>query len=215
MPGKSKKGFFGKKRCTTYGEVADKALKGVMFLKGLINSELYTYTSTYNNTGCNTNGSVTNVTAIPQGDNADDRTGNSIFVKQCKMNLLFRIDPSGTEYNTNVRVMLVRDRQQVADAIPGIGSVLAQTTQYNVLIAGPNIGNKGRFTILYDRVFNLSDAKPSKHVKWTVNMKSHVRFNGTAGTDIQKNGLYWMMVSDSIVSNVSVHGDIRIKYHDN
>ena len=49
-------------------------------------------------------------------------------------------------------------------------------------------------------------------------MRSHVRYNGTSSTDIQKNGLYLIISSDQSDASTTeplVDYVVRVNYHDN
>jgi len=136
------------------------------------------------------------LTNIAQGNGATERVGDSVMVSSINVRGQIRFN-STAEYNA-LRFIIFRDNQTVADTTPSITQVLDQANPNGLM----NMANVGRFTILYDRTFNVSAVKnPQINFKCYIPLRLKVRYNGTAGTDIQKNGL-WMMAT----SHDDVHG---------
>ena len=78
-----------------------------------------------------------------------------------------------------------------------------------------NRDNMGRFTILLDKQLNLTANTSAIMVKEMVPLNFHARYNGTASTDIEKNGVYLMLVSSDNTNQVGVVGVCRVAYYDN
>lgn len=195
-------------------QLAAKAWKGVRYIRGLVNSERFHKDFNY---GAGTNvpntGIVTNITGITQGDSDIGRTGNSILLRDITYRFKFEINPSVAS-NTTILLMLVRDNQQISDTNPGITDVLTTSTCESLLA----LGTLGRFSVLSRKLYTLTPAtggKPCVEVKGYMNLQKHVRYNGAASTDIQKNGHYLMMLSSETSNYPTLVGTIRISYHDN
>lgn len=195
-------------------QVADfayNAWKGVNYIKGLVNSELLEYTvDTSNNP--TTNGSIVSLVAIAQGDDVSGRTGNSIFVK--KILLRGYVTQNASATNTLCRIIIFMDKQQVADTIASVTDVLTTSTMDSLL----NVNNFGRFTILMDKVYAMSSANGNirpftNTIKFAKGV--HVRYNGSATTDIQKNGIYIMFISTESTNTPTIQWNSRTFYHDN
>lgn len=201
--------------------LAKKAYQGLKYIKTLVNSELYKYDtiSTPNTaiTGSGYNASFVDI-AIGDGDNA--RTGNSILVKGVRLTGSFRNNTTSPVPWTRVRVMIVRDTQEVADTLYPSVSDLLENTGASICLSPLNSNTVGRFTVLYDKVFTLDTLnKPQGIVKAYCPINKHVRYNGSGNTDIQKGNIFYMIICDN--TNVSYNNPVleqiqtRTYYHDN
>lgn len=191
-------------------KLAYTAWKGVRYLKGLVNSELLCLDAPSTGTISNI-GSLTHICNIAQGDGVAGRTGNSLLAKTIYIKMQITKEPA-VEF-TRVRLMLVRDNQQITDTAPTIANVLGTT---DILNAPLNVETLGRFTVLYDRVFNLTSDKPIMNPRvYLKNLNTHVRYNGPLGTDQQKNAYYWIQIADQPTLVPDYVRFIRFRYHDN
>lgn len=190
------------------GQLAVKAWRATRYLKGLVNSEMFhneiTTSASINNTG-----TVYSLTNISQGDSTTTRTGNSILVRNLLKRIRFTKNASAT--TTFVRCVLFQDKQQVGDTSPAITDLLASAT----VDAPLNLNTLGRFKILYNKTIVLNTNSPQWHKESYHKMYTHVRYNGTAGTDIQKGGLYIMFISDQPTNAPTLDMWLRLGYHDN
>lgn len=191
-------------------QLAGKAWSGVKYIKGLVNSEMYSLENSASGSTISTTPTVIHITATGSGDGESNRTGNSIYVKSYFIRGGFVIDPDiPTSF---VRMVIVRDTQQVGDTAPAFNDVFSSNSCFSVV----NDTTKGRFDILCDRVYTLDNSgKRNIAFKCYIPMRSHVRYNGTATTDIQRNGLYLMFISDQPTDTVSYSYGDRLRYHDN
>lgn len=219
---RSRKGYGFPKKSTVSNAMywAKAAWKGVKFIRGLVNSEMYHFDTQLVGAEILSDGLYAgHLTAIPNGDGDGARTGNSVYVKGCHIRGTIVHDPQGLD-NQRIRVMVVVDTQQIADTVPtpsvwlsGAGGVYVQ--------AHLNQVNLGRFTVLYDKQFVVGSATSgiASLVNFEINlpMAMHVHFNSTAGTDIQKNGIYIGAVSDEATTTEgpALSYNARLSYHDN
>lgn len=194
-------------------QVASAALRGVNYLKGLVNSEKFKhdFTGTPN---VDWSGTVVSLTSISQNDTDTGRTGNSIFVRSLYIRGQVVINASATS-SEFVRIMIFIDKQQVGDTAPTAADVLETTSNINAPNSPLNLQTVGRFTLLRSFQLSVNPEKPS--VQWKVNipMRHHVRYNGTTANDIQRGGLYMLMISDNSSDLPQVRYYGRISYHDN
>jgi len=190
--------------------VAKSAYRGVKYIKGLVNSELYKFDTTASAISVNTTPAVAHVSNLGAGDGEGQRTGNSVLAKSLTWNGTITVDAAGS--TTNVRMVIVRDKQQIGDSSPSYTDIFESSNVYSLL----NRNTVGRFDILYKRDFALV---PAGNASWnfliTVPMQEHIRYNGTGGGDIQKNGLYIIYISDRSTGNPSMNYATRLSYHDN
>jgi len=191
---------------------AKAAYTGFRYIRGLVNSEMFhtdlalTLGSAQNN--------IHHITGLAQGDGVSGRTGNSILAKTYSMNGYMYIAPTQTT-NTRVMLALVLDKQQVEDTTPNIGSIFVDPVDPSTLL---NSSNLGRFSILWRKQYTLdaiTAGTPAKQVKCFKRLGFHVRYNGTTNTDIQRNGLYLVMITSEPTLYPTIKMNVRFSYHDN
>lgn len=189
------------------------ASKNFGYLKSMINSEKH----------CHTVDALTEITSTPQvvncfrisqGDQINQRTGQSILIKSVQLKGLL----TSTASNPNwVRILLVLDKQTISDSTAALSDILDVST--NTYFTAPlKVDNFGRFKILYDRQFMFNDAS-NQYKKLNVFKKfkqHHVRYNGTGTGDIQKGDMNFFLVSQNGTPNgVDFDYFMRTRYHDN
>ncbi|UOF78301.1 capsid protein [Circoviridae sp.] len=195
-------------------QLARKAVKGVRYLKGLVNSEMLHQDFSYSaGTNITNTGFITNITALSQGDSSSTRTGNSILLRSIYYRFKIEINPSVTS-NTTITMLLLKDKQQTSDTSPLPGDILSSLRTEAMI----NLDYAGRFKILKRKTFYLTPSSGGQPVKEIVGYRKvydHVRYNGTASTDIQKNGYYLLFISSENTNYPTIQGTTRIGYHDN
>lgn len=192
-------------------DLASAAYSGVKYLRGLVNSELYSLDNQSTASNLLTTGAVVHLTAVAQGDGDGARTGNSIYVRSVNMRLACAWASAGNAGQI-VKWALVEDTQQIGDTTPGFTDIYDN----NNVVAHLSETTKGRFTIHKTGNLVLSVNNPRELVQCQLTLRHHVRYNGTVGSDVQKGGLYLVLVSDQSSSNgPSIVYDVRVSYHDN
>lgn len=157
-----------------------------------------------------TTGLVFNLADVAQGDTLNLRDGNQMKVIYVGGRIQFTQNASATQ--TFVRYIVFRDLQQVASTIPPAASILQSLNTNSFL----NQDNLGRFRILVDKTITLSSAGSTlRYVRVNLPMSSSVRYNGTAATDLQKNGLYIMVIASEATNLPSLTASMRIRFVDN
>lgn len=143
-----------------------------------------------------------------QGDTQVDRTG--IEINALYMNIKYHVlwDTAGT--GGAMTVWLIKDMQQAADTTPVIADVL-ETTFFSGL---PNWNNRKRFKILSKKSFYQDTSKAEVMTEFTQKLNFKVTFNGPLNTDIQKNGIYFIAVSNEAVNVPSLRITKRLVYTD-
>lgn len=157
-------------------------------------------------------GNVLNLVPIAQGDGISQREGNAIRLKSLTMRHAFQHNIAG-DINQFVRVILFCDKQQIADTSPSVTDVL-ETASY---LAPYSLASKGRFSILHDKYFRLN-ANTHNGLAMTKKRKMTqlVRYNSSATTDIQKNGIYILLISSQATANYPADEfQTNVKYIDN
>ena len=148
-----------------------------------------------------------NLANIASGDTGILRDGDQICVKSLYFRYYVTQHVSATK--SIIRLVLVKDNQQVADSSP------AWTDIYESASITSHLNNEtaGRFTILMDRVHTLGD-RPLVAGSAYKKMNHIVRYNGAAFTDIQKGGLYFFAISDEPTNVPSVVWSNRLSFTD-
>lgn len=194
-------------------QLAQAAWNGVKYIRGLVNSEVYRLDGSISG-NADTTGFVVPLMAVAQGDGDGARTGNSILAKSLQIRVSVARAGANTSVANTVGMMIVRDNQQVADTSPTIAQVLESVDPRAFL----NSDTVGRFSILKRKTFDLDlNGNGGSVFNWykTWQFGHHIRYNGTAGTDIQREGLYLMVVGTEPTNAPSVNGFFRLSYHDN
>jgi len=165
------------------------------------------------------------VSGIAQGDTLSTRTGNTINVVSLAIRGAFNYAADAPSSGF-CRLLVVVDRQQDADTDPAPGDIIDDAVfDANPVVNLPNLDTLGRFTILHSSPLMClrrmaldtdnaiaATASPSFEYNWSGNIK--VSFNGTAGTDIQKNGIYFIILTDAAGNTLDFSGVSRIGYTD-
>lgn len=202
-----KRGFLYRKYSPM--QLARSAYKGVRYLKGLVNAEKKKFDSS-DSYAIGTTAVSRHFTGIAQGDGDNSRDGNSILCKGLSLRGLLTIHASAG--NTQVRLVIVMDKQQVADSLPTMANVLAGNSIQSFL----NKDTVGRFQILYDKVHLLdNNTRTQQFVKIWLPIDKHIRYNGTTSGDIQKNGLHIVQVSNEATNTPTITWTSRVYYYDN
>lgn len=192
--------------------LAWQAYKATKYLKGLVNSEMAHKDNSFSLGSAQSK--IFSFVNIAQGDSASDRTGNSILVRNLYVRGTMEINTSVTG-DTRICLMLVKDTQQVGDTTPSVSDIVTSSTDPDTLLA---TGTFGRFKVLWRKNYALTPVSGGRNVVslskyWKV--YDHVRYNGSANTDIQKNGYYFVVITSENVNYPSVNFNARAGYHDN
>ena len=203
-----KTGFFNKKY--SISQMASSALRGVSYLRGLVNSEMLKLDTAF--TGGVGGGSLTSIVPLTQNDSASGRTGNSVFVRSVNWKGSVSRTTAGNAVQV-IRFGVLMDTQQLGDTTPSYTDVFSADNPYCHL----NASTVGRYKILSTKTVIL-DTVQKLGIPFEINlpMKHHIRFNGTASSDIQKGGLYIYACSDQASANYPTFAsEARLSYHDN
>lgn len=206
-------GRFGSKALAAYSKpsvsgIAKAAWSGVKYLRTLVNSEVHKLDH-QSTTTVSTSGGIIHLTDIVQGDADSTRTGNSVLVSGINIDLRMVKHASAT--TSFMRVIIFQDNQQVADTTPSVTDILA-TPNFNDFLSRTTVG---RFKILSSRVYNFEANNVIRTYKKYFKISHHVRFNGTQSTDIQKGGIYLLVISDQVTNVPSLVYNTRTYFHDN
>lgn len=200
------------KKYSTY-DIAKKALKSAMALRRLVNVEIKKYDTYSAVANISTTGSIWPLHDMQQGDTSSQRNGLSI--KPLSLLIKMQVFNNSTAGTTVTRVLLIKDLQQVADTNPSVSDIL-DTTLVNAAYAPLNDLTVGRYKVIRDLKVTLDVARSNrKDVNLYEKLFGHIRYNGSASTDIQKSGYYLVVVSDQATNYPSISWNSRLSFADN
>lgn len=213
---KTNKKRYTKKRAPTswynkkysVGDMAAVAYKGVKTLQGIINSEKH-FTNTVLSHNTSTSAYFSHLSAIGQDDSITGRTGSSILMKSLTGTIWLK--QNSLAEASIARVIIFLDLQQVADTNPTLSTLLEGNYQSQLAIA-----SLGRYQILQDSMITLDNvSKKQSLIKVNQRFDHHIRYNGSSASDIQKGGLYMLLLSNESAYSVSTDVNLRIGFYDN
>lgn len=192
--------------------LANKAFEGVKFLKGIINSELHKRDFVQGGFNIpNSTQPVQLLNGLSQGDTVSTRTGNSLLMKHISIRGYINFDTLGSSNSTIVKYWVVVDQQQIGDTNPVFSDIFSNNDVLSLL----NSSTVGRFKILKTGLCIRDLNVNQKQVNIDIPLNMHTRFNGTASTDIQKNGIYLCWTSNQSTALPTASYLTRISYYDN
>lgn len=192
---------------------ANKALAVAQSVRRLVNVE-YKSVPTVLTADPNSTGTVQNLTAVAQGNDQDERSGNKIRLKRIVVKGTVEIHASGE--TSRVHIVVARDNNG-STTIPSITDLY---TSADALQKGvPKLGDpqsNSRFSILMDKMILVNDVARNQHyVNFSRTLDSHCFFSGTAATDEGKGALYVFMASNEATNDPIVAITARVWYIDN
>lgn len=192
--------------------LARQAVRGVRYLRSLVNVEKKKFDA--ENIATIGTGAVTPVdpSLIAQGDSDQSRNGNSILVNGLLLKgTMVKHASSGSQ---RMRILVLIDLQQVADSDPSYTNIIDPSFTDQIL-APLNNESVGRYKILMNRVFTLDTNKPNQTFQTYFKLSHHIRYNGTASTDVQKGGIYVFAVGDDNTNQAALTIQSRTYFYDN
>lgn len=208
---RKKTAWYNKKYSTM--QLAKKAWYATKYLKGLINSEKM-YIDRAITLGA-TQSDIFSVNQIAVGDQTGQRTGNSILVRSLYLKGYLQIN-SAVLAVTRVSLCLVQDLQQISDTTPSITDIFTSISPEGIVKTGATTNTAGRFKILWRQNYSLVQGQtPNININKFWKLYSHVKFNGSAATDVQKNGYYLVMMTSEITNFPTISINARLGYYDN
>lgn len=194
-------------------QLAKKAWTATKYLKGLVNSERMYVDNSLNFFSAKTN--VVSCQQLVIGDLSGQRTGNSVLARSLYIRGYININPAVT-LSTRVSVVLVQDKQQVSDTYPTVTDVFTSTDPEAQIKVGASNNVGGRFKILWRKNYTLIPGQyPTINIDKYFKLYSHIKYNGAAASDLQKNGYYLMVLTSESTNFVTMSGNARLGYHDN
>lgn len=193
---------------TTVRGIAEKALKIATAASRGIEKKAIDFNGS---TAVGTTATQLHFTAISQGTTQLQRVGNQCYVTGMAINYYWYKHPSSVV--TNIRFVVFMDTQTVSD-VTGIPytECLASTSILAMINRSTQLG---RFKILHDSNAILDASHVGEvHKKIYLPVNKNVNYNGQANSDIQKNAIYGLVLSDDNTNQPAFNYYARVYFHD-
>ena len=189
-----------------------KATKALKLARQSLNSDLRFVRSIFP-TAPDATPSVTNLTAMAQGDADSTRDGLIVVLKSIRLQGI--IDQNASASGSNVRILIAIDRLNIG-TLPVIGDLIASAADFfgNDLVDA-KFDSRKRFRVLYDRNFNMSDTGNHRvNIPfWSKKLSTKVVYSGTASTDEGPGQVIMFMSSNEATNTPGVDGSVVIEYY--
>lgn len=165
-------------------------------------------------TSVTASGRVDTICNIPQGIGSSQRIG--LKIKPLKLHFRITSVVNTTAIYNNVRLMIFQDLRQVDSSIPNITEVLESTGSATSYLSYVKWSNKSRWKQLYNKVYALDDNSSDGNIFDTVTIKNLelMEFSDASLGSINKNGLFVLLISDSLLNTPVVSWSCRLTYTD-
>jgi len=161
------------------------------------------------------------LTNIAQGSGEGERVGRMIRVHSVVYNGEWRAATGAADARSVCTMMLVQDTQTVADTHAAVSDIISEQGTSNAPFGMLNLGNKGRFRILMRKQITLEQYNVGRGLSnfqgyYKFRKPFNVRYNGTAGTDIEANDLMMIFITgnDTTENGIYMSGLFRLWYTD-
>ncbi len=161
----------------------------------------------------NTTGTVSNLSAVAQEVDSNDRLGDAIMPQMLEATGIITLHASAT--NSQVRMMIVRDNFGTT-AIPAITDLFSSVTQF--FQNRPAIGDvqsRARFTVIWDKFVILEANSYGSTIAVKMKKKlaqKQILYTGPAGTDEGQNNLYLFLASSEATNDPVVSIQTKFWY---
>lgn len=150
-----------------------------------------------------------NLCLIAQGDDHDERNGDSITVTGVYVNCWISTDTAGD--NNVMRLMLIQDKQ--CNGVGGsIGEVLSAGGATTAIFSPLELDNKHRFRMLWDKTVEVNDAGRSNVIfSKYIPLNLKIRYDGTTGViaDQKSNNIFFAFGGVSNLGDIQINSRVR------
>jgi len=191
-----------KARSTTV-KLIKKVIKGVAEHK---------YFDVASGVGFDYNGSIVDISAIPQGDTEITRDGDQLGLISFQTKFIL----SCSDATNAVRVIIFKWKMDSAFGPPSTTDILYNVGSTYAPVAMYNHDRRDCFSVIMDKSYELilgTSRAETPLVKFGKKLKGKIRFN--VGATSGKNKIYAMYISDSaVVGNPTIRAIFRINFVD-
>ena len=191
--------------------LAYKAWTQVQSLKRLVNVEKHEYINSSSSNVATSTALVLQCSNIAIGDTTNTRTGNSIKPLSLQLKYQCYGIPAQTLIEV-IRIIVCIEKQQIPETTSYPAFYTPAPWDFLNLLTY----DKGRFSIIYDKTFNnnpLSNLYHDEDV--TISLSGHITYNGSASTDIEKNGIHVFAIGNQSSNPSLLNVQTLLKFTDN
>ncbi len=215
MPSRRKRSNYryNSKKANEYLGTAAKALSVALAVQRLVNVE-YKSLNTAPPVDPNTTTSITNLTAIAQGDDFNARNGRKIRAKYLRYRGSVIQHP--TAVSTGLRMMIIRDNNGSTTQPALIDLFASEANFFNNQNKRGTPQQNSRFSILYDKYISLSDSgTTAAHFDFKIPLDHRIYFSGSGSTDEGKGAIYLLSASTEATNDPILSANCMVKWIDN
>lgn len=159
---------------------------------------------------------IMDMTQIQEGDLSTERTGIKVSPSWMDFRYTLQRDNAGAAGAEFIRVLVVRAQQQVPDTAAVISDLLGSSP--NQVVSPYQRLQDKKFDVLYDHVHKMVKDGDTHGVfvkkRFQLTSSKPFLYNGSAATDIQKNGIYIFFLTDQPTTGGFVKVFSRLRYAD-
>lgn len=185
---------------------------GVKRIMGAVMEKKH-HTSTFSTSSVSSTATLTNISAVTQGDSDTSRDGDQIYLK----NIDFRAYLTRADTSNLVRLIVFQWRPSTQLATPTAATILENYAGDGTLdlVRHWNYDNKRNFKVLYDRLITLNEDIANRTVKFNLNKSLIKKIQFDNGGTNHNNAVYVMYLSDSsAATHPSIDARIETTYLD-
>lgn len=190
---------------------AKKALRTANFVAGLVNAEKK-YVDVTTNSDISSTASIIPLSLMAQGTDQSSRNGISIKATSLTIKGAIKLAPASTL--SRFRVIIFIDNE-CNGAAPAASDLLTAPTN----IDSPyGMAQAGRFTVLHDHRYTLTDVERSlQEFNLYKKLNHHVRYanGGATSTALERGNLFMFLMSDQTANIPNWVSYSRFRYYDN
>ena len=187
--------------------VALQAIKIAREVKALVNTEFKQLITTLD-LSVSTTANVLHLTPVVQDTTQTGRIGRKIRMKAIEV----RVDAykHATPNHSQCRLVMFIDKENRGTP-PTASDIVASVDT----LRGPEPTTRKRFTVLFDKTFDLHTGHWIETFKFFKKLNGHVLYTGVAGTDEGQGSIWMIRVSTEASSLVTIAGRCKITFIDN
>lgn len=156
-----------------------------------------------------TTGSVVRLVDLAAGTGRDERQGNKVTYNSMDIKYKWVANTGGASSQL-CRVLIFCDLQQSLASTPTIANVLETD-----ILSGLALDRRDRFKVLYDKtLYTTLTGENSRYIEASPKFNITSEWASAASTNIAKNGIYMILLSDSAASGPSISYNIRMNFTD-
>ncbi len=164
--------------------------------------------------------SIANLAQIAQGAGLVQRVGQQVTAKRLHVKYHVMANSGSTSSAVTARVIIVQYKKQSSSSTPSLAKILENYATGTGAAWSPlSFTNqfKENFNLLYDKLHAVDNVTNKSVIRqFSIPLNFKIAYNGSATTDIEKNGIYMFMLSDRAAGTYppDIHYGVRLDFTD-